>query len=323
MSPRTFQTFAGAAAGLLLSGEALAWDAQGHAAVGLVAQNYLSADARRHVDAILGSDSLASIASWMDQLRSAHFHTGPLGSDPEALKFDHEFPRNGEWHYVDLPLGMKQYEPDGPFSRPDDVVHMAEAAVDSLEGRGDPRISKREALCMLVHFVGDEHQPLHVANGYFRVSDGAATLVEDPVQCEDLPDDKGGNADFYGPGKYDELHAYWDTNLVEKVAGSKDPDQLALVLEKLAADQSSGWTTPGDYHHWPEAWATESVAAARSAYSGIGFGIETPDSRGGIKSIKIAFPPAYDDTCVPIARERLAKAGFHLAQILNSVRWAN
>ncbi|HEY1848430.1 MAG TPA: S1/P1 nuclease [Opitutaceae bacterium] len=323
MSFRHIQIFAGAAAALLLSARALAWDAQGHAAVGLVAEKYLNPEAQKQVAAILGTDSLDSVASWMDQLRAAHFHSGPLGSDPEALKFDNEFPKNNEWHYVDLPLGLKQYEPDGAFARPDDVVHMAEAAVDVLEGRGDKRITKREAICMLVHFVGDEHQPLHVGNGFFRVADGEASLVEDPAECKGLPNDKGGNTDFYGPGKYDELHAYWDTNLPEKVAGSKDAKQLALVLEKLASDQSGSWGTPGDYHHWPEAWASESLAAARVAYSGIAFGAETADSRGGIKSIKIAFPANYDETCVPVARERLAKAGFHLAQILNSVRWAD
>lgn len=323
MGLRHLQILAAAAAGLTASAPVLAWDAQGHAAIGLVAQEYLNADARAHVAAILGTDSLASIASWMDQLRSAHFHAGPLGSDPEALKFDSEFPKNGEWHYVDLPLGTRQYEPGGTFSRADDVVHMAEAAVDVLEGRGDKRITRREALCMLVHFVGDEHQPLHVGNGFFRVSGGTVSLVEDPAECKDLPNDKGGNADFYGPGKYDELHAYWDTNLPEKVAGSKDPSQMALVLEKLASSQSGSWGTPGDYHRWPEAWATESLAAARTAYAGVAFGVETPDTHGGIKSIKIAFPADYDETCVPIARERLAKAGFHLAQILNSVRWSD
>lgn len=80
---------------------ARAWDAEGHAAVALVAEQNLSAGARAHVVKILGSDDLASIASWMDQVRAAYFHQGPLGSDPEALKFNAEFPKNGEWHYVE------------------------------------------------------------------------------------------------------------------------------------------------------------------------------------------------------------------------------
>jgi hypothetical protein len=303
---------------------ARAWDAEGHAAVGLVAAQNLTPDARKQVTKILGSDDLASIASWMDQLRSAYFHTGPLGADPEALKFNAEFPKNNTWHYVDLPLGLPAYTLDGPFSRPDDVVHMIEAAVSVLEGGGDKRITKLEALYMLVHFVGDEHQPLHVGNGFYEIgADGSVKLVSDPAAAKDLPNDKGGNADFYGPGKFDELHAYWDTNLVQKVAGgSKDPAVLAPVLAKLAADEGSGWKSAGNYHHWAEGWATESLAAARTAYAGITFGAEKPDDRGGIKSIQITLPANYDEVCTPLAKERLAKAGYHLAEILNAIQWS-
>jgi hypothetical protein len=300
-----------------------AWDAEGHAAVGMIATQNLTPDARKHVVAILGSDDLASIASWMDQVRAAYFHSGPLGSDPEALKFDAEFPKNGEWHYVDLPLGLTSYQLDGAYSRPDDVVHMIEAAVTVLEGGGDPRITKREALCMLVHFVGDEHQPLHVGNGFYAIgADGSVKLVTDPAASKDLPDDKGGNADFYGTGKYDELHAYWDTNLVQKVAGTKEASELAPLLIKKAANDGSGWKSAGDYHHWAEGWADESLSAARTAYAGITFGAETPDSRGGIKSIKITLPANYDTVCIPLAQERLAKAGYHLAEILNAIQWS-
>jgi len=316
--------FSGAALALACAVPALAWDAEGHAAVGLVAEHNLSAGARAHVIKILGSDDLASIASWMDQVRAAYFHQGPLGSDPEAMKFNAEFPKNGEWHYVDLPLGLEAYTLDGPFSRPDDVVHKIEEAVSVLEGGGDKRITTREALCMLVHFVGDEHQPLHVGNGFFHIgADGSASLVMDPVAAKGLPNDKGGNADFFGPGKYDELHAYWDTNLVQKVAGSKDPAVVAGVLNGLVAREGTTWKSTGDYHHWPEGWATESLVAARTAYGPVTFGAEKPDTRGGIKSIQITLSGTYDAVCIPVAEERLAKAGFHLAEILNAIQWSD
>lgn len=289
----------------------------------LVAAAHIDKDAQAHISKILGSDDLASIASWMDQVRAAYFHQGPLGSDPEALKFNAEFPKNGEWHYVDLPLGLDAYSLDGPFSRADDVVHMIEQAVGVLEGGGDKRITKREALCMLVHFVGDEHQPLHVGNGFFETGpDGSVKLVVDPVATKGLPNDKGGNADFFGPGKFDELHAYWDTNLVQKVANTQDPAVLAGVLEGVVGRAGAAWKSPGDYHHWAEGWATDSLVAARTAYSGIKFGAATPDSRGGIKSLQTTLPGDYDAVCTPVAQERLAKAGYHLAEILNAIQWS-
>jgi hypothetical protein len=312
------------ALGLAFATPAYPWAAQGHRALAMVAAQNLTADARTHVERILGNDDLAAISVWMDELRSAFFHTGPLGSDPEALRFNAEFPENGQWHYVDLPLGTPAYEPDGPFANRHDVVHMIGEAVRVLEGGGDKRITKREALCMLVHFVGDEHQPLHVGNGFFAVAgDGTVRLVTDPAAARDLPNDKGGNALFFGPGRYDELHAYWDANLVTKVAKTESPQDLAKVLEAKVASDGSAWKSPGDYHRWAEGWATESLRAARTAYAGLSYGRETPDPKGGIKSIQVTLPPGYDDTCVPIAETRLAQGAYHLAEILNAIHWGD
>jgi hypothetical protein len=316
------------------------WGKEGHQAIALVASQNLSADARAHVIKVLGSDDLASIATWMDELRQAFFHTGPLGADPEALKFNAEFPHNSVWHYADLPLGTKAYELGGPFSSPDDVVHRAEEAIVVLEGGGDPKITRREALYMLVHFVGDEHQPLHVGCGFYDVAGGGpAQLVMDPVAAQGLPNDKGGNSLFYGPGKFDELHAYWDDALVTKVAHSGDAATLAAVLQKGIAADGAAWKSAGDYHHWPEAWATESLVAARKAYAGIEFGTTTlkphkaPKDAGqapedgkfleSITKIEITLPAHYDDTCIPIAETRLSQGAYHLTEILNAIKWAD
>jgi hypothetical protein len=300
------------------------WGKEGHAALASVAGQNMSADARAHVVKILGNDDLGSIASWMDELRSATFHTGPLAFDAEAQKFIADFPNNGNWHYVDLPLGSKAYELDGPFSNPSDVVHMAEEAISVLEGGGDKRISKKVALYMLVHFVGDEHQPLHIGNGFYDIgADGAAKLVTDPAAAKGLPNDKGGNAIFFGPGRYDELHAYWDTALVTKVARSEEVPALAADLQKRIAADGSAWKSSGDYHHWPEAWATESLVAARTAYAGLVFGAVTPDPKGGFRKIEITLPEKYDDVCIPVAEQRLSQAAYHLAEILNAIHWAD
>ena len=318
-----FRTALTALAMTALATPAYPWGVEGHKALALAAGQELTPEARSHVIQILGSDDLATIAVWMDEVRAAYFHNGPLGTDPEALKFNAEFPKNGEWHYVDMPLGTKAYQLDAPFATPHDVVHELEEAVAVLEGGGDHRITKREALCMIVHFVGDLHQPFHVGNGYYQVSaEGAVTLVTDPAAAKGLPNDKGGNALFFGPDRFDELHAYWDDTLVRKVAQTKDEARLATVLGGQIAASKGAWATPGDYHHWPEAWATESIQAANIAFAGVVFGAETPDNRGGIKSIRITLPANYDATCVPLAEERLSKAAYHLAEILNAIHWS-
>jgi hypothetical protein len=148
-------------------------------------------------------------------------------------------------------------------------------------------------------------------------------LVTDPAAAQGLSNDKGGNALFFGPGKYDELHAYWDSELPTKVAHSKDVAALTADISRKIAASGASWKSIGDYHHWPEAWASESLVAARTAYSGIEFGAETPDPKGGIRRIQITLPAQYDATAVPLAEERLAKAGYHLAEILNAIHWSD
>ena len=207
---------------------------EGHAAVGEAARARLGESARAHVVRILGNDDLGAVASWMDELRSASFHTGALAFDPEAQAFIREFPKNGEWHYVDLPLGTKAYDPDGPFSRPDDVVHeVGRAVADPFRGqRRRPDQQGRSPSTCWCTSSGDLHQPLHVGNGFYEVADdGKVRLVTDPAAARSLPNDKGGNALFFGPGRYDELHAYWDVALVTKVTGSENVAELVKALQ--------------------------------------------------------------------------------------------
>jgi len=301
------------------------WWSNEHRAIGEVAAASLNDTAKEQVAKILGNDDLGAIATYMDDLREAFFHAGPLGQDPEALQFNSYFPHNNTWHYIDLPLGTTAYTLDDPFGNPQDVVHQIEAAVDVLEGKGDPRISPKMALRMIVHFVGDLHQPLHAANGYYIVNpDHTVKLVTDPAQCKGLPNDKGGNSLHFGKGKNDELHAYWDSGGFGKVAGSDDPAKIAAVLAQTVAASGTAWKSPGDYHHWAEGWATESVVAARVAYDGIVFGKETPSNKdpAEIYRIEITLPPGYDAAAVPLATTRMSQAAYHLAEILNAIHWS-
>ncbi|HEY3756585.1 MAG TPA: S1/P1 nuclease [Opitutaceae bacterium] len=300
---------------------AFSWGAQGHAAIGLVAEQNLTADSRRHVESLLGNDDLAAIASWMDDLRGAAKGFGKLAANPEAREFVKRFPQNTEWHYVDFPLGAGTYREDSPFARPDDVVHEIKVAIDVLEGHGTPGIPPRIALYMLVHFVGDLHQPLHVACGYYDLSSPEhPKLLTDPAQARGQPDDQGANLLHFGPERYDELHAYWDSALPRKVAHGGEPAKLAKVL--MDALPAAGAATPGDYHHWAEDWATESIAAANQAYDGIVFGSADVED-GRIRQITITLPANYDERMEPVAERRMALAGYRLAALLNTIHWAN
>lgn len=310
----------GLSAALAIAPLARPWGAEGHAAIGLVAEQNLSPEARRHVEQILGNADLAAIASWMDELRAASGGFGPLAGNVVARQFAKRFPHSDRWHYDDLPLGEAEYRDDDPFARKDDVVHELNRSIDVLEGR-ETDISPRIALYMLVHFVGDLHQPLHVACGFYDVSDPAhPRLLTDPAQCAGHPDDKGGNVLRFGPDRWDELHGYWDTGLVIKLAHSRQSAALAKLMMAEGAPPEAA--TAGDYHHWAEAWATESIRAARIAYSGITFGAAELNDNGGIREIAITLPPDYDERALPVVRRRLTLAGYRLAALVNALHWA-
>lgn len=309
----------GLAAALFITPAAYPWGSEGHAAIGLLAEQRLTPAARDHVRQILGNDDLAAIGSWMDDVLGVAKGFGPLAGSREAHEFVRRYPHSNVWHYVDLPLGENRYRDDDRFSRPDDVVHELNIAIRVLEGKSDA-VAPRVALYMVVHFVGDLHQPLHVACGYWDLSDPAHPgLITDPAQAVGHPDDAGANLLRYGPGRWEELHGYWDIVLPGKIAGSPDP---AVLARKLAGEmRPEEWKTSGDHHGWAEQWATESILAARLAYAGLSFGPARMEN-GRLRDIPVTLPATYPAGAEDIAARRLAQAGYRLAELLNAIDWA-
>jgi hypothetical protein len=309
---------------------------EGHQALAEAARSLLLPQARAGIARLLGNDDLAQIATWADLLKQVKHHgkhQGSLAQDREAASFNAKFPQNAKWHFLDLPLGSKAYSDTGKFSRDEDIVHEINECIRILETHSEThsktrsapvtRFEKKQALRFLVHLVGDIHQPLHVGTGYYDLSKSIPALIEDPERADHRPDDKGGNALLYGTNHYQELHAYWDDILVEKIAHTARYEQLALVLESDVKSEKNqtAWLTSGDYHLWAESWATDSVHEARHAYEGIQFDMATVSRRGKIKLIRIRLPETYERDQLPRARAQLSKAAYHLALLLNRIRW--
>ena len=306
---------------LTLSTPLHAWGPLGHSAIAAIAEKHLSPAAQSHVAAILaqGHDTdLPSIANWADEVRAAASGRGPLSEDAEARAFNAKFPTNALWHFVDLPLGADEYRQVITFTSVNDVVHAIKRCVAVLENadiRPDD-FTKLQALRLLVHFVGDIHQPLHCGTGFYDLSNlSRPVLITDPRLCRGKPDDRGGNDLFYGTDPSQELHALWDQDLVFAIRNSADYRSLADWLEST---QSIG-PTPGDYHIWPEEWAIDSVLQARKAYRNIQFDSASID--GHWLRVAIQLPTGYIDDNRSLAAAQLVKAGIHLAQLLNSLAW--
>ena len=308
----------GLASSALVTTSAFGWGAEGHEAVADIARSHLSPEARAAIVKILGNDDIGSIASWADQVRSAAFHQGPLAEDPDARALNKAFPHNGSWHFVDLPIGAPGYPDSGPFVSEDDVVHAAHRAVAALEGQQNG-LTRSQALKVLVHVIGDLHQPLHSTSGYFDLSNPAAPkLLRSGDAIDPSVNDRGGNLLFYAPHK--ELHAYWDYTVIEAMAGKSTQAFLAMIGER----EPSGWRTEGDYHHWVEVWVGESNRIASEAvFGGLRYTGAEFTSAGKLREIKIELPAGYEERARAVILSQIPKAGLRLADLLNHIHWAS
>jgi hypothetical protein len=299
------------------------WGAEGHRAVATLAQELISARTQAKVQQLLnesGDIDLAAASTWADEVREKARPNRPRPKDAEA--FNRQFPNNASWHYINLPLGTDSFVVAKKFIHGENnVIFAIEHCIAVLEApvAVAEDLSRTQALRLLVHLVGDVHQPLHCGTGFYRLNETEPpVLVTNPDEIANLPNDRGGNDLFYGPKE--ELHALWDIGLVAEIADSFDFRALDTVLRKEYLDRS--WPpTAGDYHHWAETWALESVEVANDAYAGIRF--NSYETMGDPNSlwISITLPTGYVEQKAPRAAEQLTKAAVRLAQLLDRLSW--
>ena len=241
---------------LLVSSPVHAWGPNGHRAVGRIAMHHLSEEAARAVECLIGPEGLDQVSTWPDEIRS----------DPNWKKAE-------PWHFISIDdaetLETTARNPDG------DVLEAMERFTAVLRDPQANRQAKQEALKFLVHFVGDVHQPLHAGRRA----------------------DRGGNGvEVTWFGEKTNLHAVWDTHLVENEKLSFS--ELAAFLDHPTQEEIRTWqsATFAD-------WIRESKAAREQVYK-IGDG-------------KLGFLYAFQN--VPLVKRRLVQAGVRLAGLLNSV----
>lgn len=260
---------------------AAAWTPEGHQVMCAIAETLLDDETRRETDRLLAifqsaEPDLPSSCAWLDMIRSrgvGHFD---------------------RWHYINQPIN-----PGGlpvPTPHPDDVIFAIRESMDTLRDPWSTDFGRAFALRVLVHVVGDIHQPLHTVSRY------------SPRHPEG---DRGGN-DFAvvtglqpGGGRSDSLHILWDRGLglFDSVPQGGDPDAVRKLAEEL---QNS---VPKDdlkdlAEIDPQAWADEGLRLATDyAYRGI--------EEGDVPSAE------YLGRSEPVARRQLVLAAHRLAELLD------
>jgi S1/P1 Nuclease len=209
------------------------------------------------------------------------------------------------YHFNDVPMQRDRFERGARGTREDDLVAAVGAAIAVLRNRAAPPPfsikDKREALILLVHFVGDLHQPLHVGATYLDL-DG------DPVDPDVAPalETLGGNAIV---DQNVNLHGMWD-DIPYDLGDAKTRELMAAAR---AVPPSVG--TIDD---WAVNWASDSLQIARQAYAGLRFQQTDPPPK--VKwSVTFEDHTAYLVVADIIKRRQLAKGGAHLAEILKTI----
>ena len=129
---------------------------------------------------ILGGASLVEASTWADEIRR-----------------EDEWRHMSPWHYVNLDPRVGKFE-----GCPEFAGCIVDALRDAARTLGDRSRSDEErllALRIVVHMMGDLHQPMHVSHA----------------------SDRGGNripVDFFGEEW--NLHSLWDTGILSRRRGS-------------------------------------------------------------------------------------------------------
>ncbi len=185
------------------------WGKTGHRTTGAIAEQYLSKKAKRTIDKLLDGKSLALVSTYADEIKS-----------------DTLYRSYGPWHYVNIPFD-KTYDTHTPSDR-GDIIKGIEACINKIKDPSSSDQIKAFHLKVLVHLIGDLHQPLHTGIG----------------------EDKGGN-DFQVRWFRDgtNLHRVWDTQMIENYNMSYS--ELAQTMPKVSKKQVSS-LQEGTIQDWME-----------------------------------------------------------------------
>ena len=314
----TFRSVAGAAA----AGAILCWLSvttgafgnSGHRLTGTLAELHLrDGRAMNEVRKILRSnETLADAAVWPDRIKDAVYE------DDDTAMFRLNHPAHDTYHYANLPFQSAEYALTVPGARPTDIVQAARQCIEVLR-TGKGLFTRREALRLLVHYLGDMHQPLHVGNAFVTAREPLEFVV--PQGPTGWRTTLGGNALVYGPEHRFNLHSYWDSHAVNLAMGKDDVPTYAARLMKEMPPAAS-WSGGGsDASAWIVQWATEGLGHAKVVHRGVRLvSYLGPDAEKRVAHRWLIEQPSdYDARAVPLVRQQLAIAGFRIAAVLRSI----
>jgi hypothetical protein len=227
----------------------------------------------------------------------------PDGPDKPASACHNTF------HFEDVAIQRDRFDRGFQGTDAHDLVAAINAAIAVLSDKPAPPPfsihDKKEALLMLAHFIGDLHQPLHVASVYL---DADGRLVDPDIAHAVDPDTAtiGGNAI---QDQNVNLHGEWDD--IPTDIGDAATKELLAEARNVPASQ-------GPIEDWPANWASDTIQVSHQAFDGLNFQRSEPPP-------KVEWIVSFDDHTAYlwladlIKRKQLAKGGARLAEALNAI----
>ena len=202
------------------------WGMQGHRIVGQIADSYLTKQARKEIYKILGTESIAMTSNW-----------------PDFIKSDSAFAYLSSWHYINFKPGLSETDLKNHLAN--DTATDAYTKINWLTAQLKIKDLEQEKklmyLRLLIHIVGDIHQPLHTGR----------------------PDDRGGNSIkitwFNNPYN---LHQVWDDRLIDLQDMSYT--EYVAAINHTTKDQRKQWQSEP-----LSDWIWQSYQVAENIYAGV------------------------------------------------------
>ncbi len=262
---------------LIPSTDAFAWGSEGHREIARIAWSRLTPEVQKTALALLNSGddapttkcsykTIEDAATWLDCVRGAGLST----------YFANYYHADRATHCPALVVPTKCA-----------TGHCASDALNlSIQKLGDLNAkpeTRRIALKVIIHLLGDLHQPLHVerdANSFSVSLDSGVSYIG--------------------------FHEYWDKNVLGSISENK------AVLEKLLGDYG-----PEFMKGSPDSWTKETFEESKSII--YGDSMKSLMCNTDPTKSKVLLTKAYQREASHYAYYKVSQAGVRLASILNEL----
>ncbi|HTN19254.1 MAG TPA: S1/P1 nuclease [Pelobium sp.] len=181
----------------------ISWGVTGHRSIAKIAENHLSTKTKVAVKAILGDEEMPMVSTFADEIRS-----------------NPKYREQGSWHYINLPENLN-YSEFVKALKSDTSANVYNALLKMVAELKNKKTIKEErlfALKMVIHLVGDLHQPMHVSRA----------------------EDEGGNKiKLRFNYKQSNLHSIWDSGLIEY--NGLTFTEMATALDNVSDAKIKEW----------------------------------------------------------------------------------